>query len=225
MGDAILNALQGTMTSPWIYAALFGLALLDAFFPVVPSETLIITAGVYAASGDTILPLVIAFSAAGAFCGDHVSYSIGRFAGGRLERWIRSGRRRREAYDRAAKIFDERGGLVIIIARYIPGGRTTATLLMGIVRYPLRHFTPFDAVASVLWASYAGLIGYLGGAAFEEDPVKGLILGLGIALAITGLIEGGRFLWNRFHRSGDEREEREEATAGEGARHSRRERN
>ena len=99
---------------------------------------------------------------------------------------------------------------------------------MGIVGYPLRHFTPFDAVASVLWASYAGLIGYLGGAAFEDDPVKGLILGFGTALAITGLIEGGRFLWNRFHRSdgdGDgDREEQGEAAAEEGTRHSGRER-
>lgn len=222
MGDAFLNALQGTLTSPWIYMALFGLALLDAFLPVVPSETLIITAGVYAASGDTILLLVIAFAAAGAFCGDHVSYSIGRFAGGRLEGRIRSGRRRRAGYERAARIFDERGGLVIIIARYIPGGRTTATLLMGIVRYPLRYFTPFDAVACVLWASYAGLIGYLGGSAFERDPVKGLILGFGIALAITVLIEAGRYLWNRFHRSGAARENPDDATAEEGADHSRR---
>jgi membrane protein DedA with SNARE-associated domain len=222
VGDAILNALHGTLTSPWIYAALLGLALLDAFLPVVPSETLIITAGVYAANGETILLLVIAFSAAGAFCGDHVSYSIGRFAGGRLARWIRSGRRRRAGYDRAARIFDERGGLVIIIARYIPGGRTTATLLMGIVRYPLRYFTPFDAVASVLWASYAGLIGYLGGSAFEEDPVKGLILGFGIALAITGLIEAGRLLRTRFHRSGTGREEPDDAPAGKGSEHSRR---
>jgi membrane protein DedA with SNARE-associated domain len=206
VGDAILDALQGTMTSPWIYAALLGMALLDAFLPVIPSETLIITAGVYAAKGDTVLPLVIAFSAAGAFCGDHVSYFIGRFAGDRLERWIRSGRRRRDAYDRAAGIFDRRGGLVIIIARYIPGGRTAATLLMGIVRYPLRSFTPFDVVACVLWASYAGLIGYLGGAAFGEDPVMGLVLSFGIALVISGLVEVGRFLWNRFHRGDAERE-------------------
>ncbi|TDD79191.1 DedA family protein [Actinomadura rubrisoli] len=198
MSDAIMDALRGTMASPWIYLALFGLSMVDAFLPVFPSESLVVTAGVFAAHGKPTLILVIAVSAAGAFCGDHVSYFIGRFAGERLERWLRPGTRRRAAYDQAGRILDKRGGLVLVIARYIPGGRTAATLVMGAVRHPLSSFTPFDALATVLWAAYSALIGYLGGSTFENDPLKGLLLGLGIAVAITLLVEGGRHLWQKL---------------------------
>ena len=50
MSHALLGLVEQAMSSPWLYAALFGLALLDGFFPVVPAETAVITAGVFAAS-------------------------------------------------------------------------------------------------------------------------------------------------------------------------------
>src|SRR5690349_836048 len=94
MSDAILNLLDGAMTSPWIYAALFALAALDGFLPVVPSETLAISAGVYAASGDTNLVVVIVAAALGAFAGDHLSYLAGRRWGRRLVEDAAEGSRR-----------------------------------------------------------------------------------------------------------------------------------
>ncbi|MFC7105441.1 hypothetical protein ACFQQB_36435 [Nonomuraea rubra] len=60
---------------------------------------------------------------------------------------------------------------------------------MGAVRHPLRSFTFFDAIATSSWAVYSGLIGFFGGMAFENDPIKGLLLGLGIALSITAVVE------------------------------------
>ena len=56
-------------------------------------------------------------------------------------------------------------------------------------RFALAKFTPFDAIAALTWASYSALIGYLGGNAFEEQPLKGLGLGLGIALGVSLLVE------------------------------------
>lgn len=53
MGDAIIEAIEGLAGSPWIYAAILGLAALDAFL-VVPSETLVITAGVFAVTGESL---------------------------------------------------------------------------------------------------------------------------------------------------------------------------
>ncbi|MDP9860986.1 MULTISPECIES: DedA family protein [Streptosporangium] len=189
MTQAILDALHNVMTSPWIYLALFAVAMLDGFFPVVPAETSVITAGVFAAStGAPNLALVIAVAALGAFAGDHVSYAIGRTTGSRL----REGRRSGKAFAWASKALAERGGLVLVVARYIPGGRTACTLTMGAVAYPRRSFALFDAVAAVSWAVYSGLIGYVGGAAFENDPVKGLLLGLGIAVTITVVVEAVR---------------------------------
>ena len=189
MSHAVLEFLQQVMSSPWLYLALFGLALLDGFFPVVPAETSVITAGVFAATGQTNLALVIVVAALGAFAGDHISYLLGYKAGGRI--------RRRKAFVWARDTLAERGGLVLVVARYIPGGRTATTLTMGAVRHPLRSFTFFDAIAAVSWGVYSGLIGFFGGMAFERDPIKGLLLGLGIALGVTAIVEVVRWVRKR----------------------------
>ncbi|MFD8533270.1 DedA family protein [Streptosporangium canum] len=201
MTQAILDTLHDVMTSPWIYLALFALAMLDGFFPVVPAETSVITAGVFAAStGAPNLALVIVVAAVGAFAGDHISYAIGRTTNQRL----RGGRRSGKAFAWAERALAERGGLVLVVARYIPGGRTACTLTMGAVAYPRRSFALFDGLATVSWALYSALIGYVGGAAFENDPVKGLLLGLGIALSITAVAETVRHV--RRRRTTGERE-------------------
>ncbi|GAA1694458.1 VTT domain-containing protein [Nonomuraea maheshkhaliensis] len=191
MSHAILDLVEQVMSSPWLYVALFALALLDGFFPIVPAETSVITAGVFAATGETNLALVIVVAALGAFAGDHISYLIGNRSAGRL--------RDKKAFIWARGALAERGGLVLVVARYIPGGRTATTLTMGAVRHPLRSFTFFDAIAAGSWAVYSGLIGFFGGMAFENDPIKGLLLGLGIALSITAVVEIVR--WTRKRRA------------------------
>ncbi|MEO8290042.1 MAG: DedA family protein, partial [Gaiellaceae bacterium] len=70
--------------SPWTYGFLFAIAALDVIFPLVPSETSVILAGVLASSGDLILGLVIACAAGGAILGDNTAYVIGRTAGHRI---------------------------------------------------------------------------------------------------------------------------------------------
>ena len=197
MSEAILHLVEGAMGSPWVYAALLAFAALDAFFPIVPSESLVITAGVFAAAGEPVLPLIIVAAAAGAFAGDHISYLIGRTAGERVVERTRPGTKRRVAFDWAGNVLAVRGGLIIVVSRYIPGARTAITLTAGAVRHPLRSFSFFDAIAAVTWAAYSSLIGYIGGAAFEDDPIKGLVLGLGLALAVTAAVELARHVRGR----------------------------
>ncbi|WP_173092700.1 DedA family protein [Actinomadura verrucosospora] len=200
--DVILGFLGSAVSSPWFCLALFAVALLDGFFPVVPSESMVIAGGVYAASGSPDLALVVVSAAAGAFAGDHVAYLLGRGPGGRLLRRARPGTRRHGALVRAADALAERGGLVLVVARYVPGGRTAVTVTMGAVGFPVRRFSLFAGVAAVSWGLYGGLLGYVGGAAFEEDPVKGVAVGLGLALSVTGAVEGVR--WARRRRRGGE---------------------
>jgi membrane-associated protein len=198
MSDAIIELIKEAIASPWLYPALFAFAALDAFFPAVPSETLVITAGVFAAGGDEpSLPLVIVVAGLGAFAGDHVSFLIGRTAGGRALRRAGPGTRRGAAFGWAAKTLAQRGGVILLVCRYIPGARTAITLTAGAVRYPLRSFSPFDAIAAGSWAAYCALVGYVGGAAFEDDPFKALLIGLGISLSVTALVELGRRLRRR----------------------------
>ncbi|MFD4945873.1 DedA family protein [Streptomyces sp. NPDC058409] len=198
MNDAILQAVEGFVTTPWVYVVLFGIAAFDGFFPVVPSETLVITLGVFAAStGDPHLFLVVLVAALGAFTGDHISYAIGRKSGSRILARLKPGSRSRGAYERVGKVLDERGGLVLVVARYIPGGRTAATLTTGATGFPRRSFTRYDAVAASTWALYSACLGYLGGAAFEDEPLLGVALGLGLAFSITVLHEAVRYVRRR----------------------------
>ncbi|MFD0690244.1 DedA family protein [Actinomadura fibrosa] len=195
--DGALDLLHTAVTSPWFYLALFAVAAIDGFFPAVPSESMVITGGVYAASGRPDLTAVIVLAALGAFLGDHIAYLIGRGSGARLTRALRPGTRRHTAFTWARRTLGERGGLILVVARYVPGGRTAVTMTMGAVAYPLRSFTPYAAVAAVSWALYGALLGYVGGAAFEDDPAKGVAVGLGLALATTALVETVRFLRHR----------------------------
>jgi len=190
MGDALLHFAEELMSSGWIYLVLFAFATLDGFFPAVPSETLVVTAGVFAAAtGEPNLFAVIAVAAVGAFVGDHISYWLGRGAGGRLLDRTKPGTKRHTAVQWARRSLGERGALILVVARYIPGGRTAVTLTMGSVRYPLRSFTPYAALAAASWALYCTLVGYIGGKAFEDNPLKGVVLGIGLALMVTLIVE------------------------------------
>lgn len=193
-----MNVMSG---SPWTYAALLGIAALDAVFPLVPSETAVITAGVIAASGDLILPLVIAVAAAGALLGDNASYGLGHLLGRRRADKVLRGDRGRRSLRWAERTLERRGGLLIVVARFIPAGRTATTFTAGIVRYPWRaRFVPFALIGAVFWAAYSGLLGYFGGSTFEKKPWQGLLVALAIAAGIAVLVEAARFVRNRRRR-------------------------
>ncbi len=175
------------------YAVAVIIPALDAVLPVLPSETAIITLGVATAgSADPRIALLIACSAAGAFLGDNLCYLLGRRFGPRIERrFFRSekGARRRAWAERSL----ERYGMpLIIVCRFIPGGRTAVTLCCGIVGYDRRRFIIATAAAGLIWASYSFFIGRLGGRAFEDKPWAGLLLAFGVSIAVSGLIEAVR---------------------------------
>jgi membrane-associated protein len=182
--------------SPWTYAFLFAVAALDVVFPFVPSETSVILAGVLASSGDLILGFVILCAAAGAILGDNTGYVIGRTVGPRIVARFFHGERRKRI-DWAEEQVQERGGYLIVIGRFIPGGRTAVTLACGLLEMRWHRFIRYDVVAGAIWASYAALLGYFGGKAFEESPLKGFLVAFAIALAITGAVEGYRWLRKR----------------------------
>jgi len=182
--------------SPWTYAFLFGVAALDVVFPLVPSETSVILAGVIASTGDLVLFAVILVAAAGAILGDNTAYVIGRTVGHRLVNRFFSGERRKRI-DWAEQQIEERGGYLILVGRFIPGGRTAVTLACGLLEMRWRRFISFDIAAGLMWASYAALLGYFGGKAFEEQPWKGFVVAFVVALGITGAIELYRWLRKR----------------------------
>jgi membrane-associated protein len=194
-----LSALS--VTSPLSYLIAFIIPALDAIVPVLPSETAVIALGVATAgSTDPRIVLLVALAAAGAFAGDNLNYFIGRRFGPLAERKVFSGERGIKRRQWAVRALDRYGARLIIVCRFIPGGRTAVTLVCGIIGYNHRVYVAATACAGVLWASYAFFLGRLGGKAFESRPWVGLLLALGVAVAVSVLIEAGRRIWAWYRR-------------------------
>jgi len=193
----LLGLLQGLIDlltgSLWTYPLLFGICAGDALIPAFPSETAVIVCGIQAARGELALEWVIFWAAAGAFAGDNASYAVGRWLGTPAVKRFFSGEVAQGRLDWASKFLKERGSYVLIVARFIPGGRTAATFTSGLVhlRWSTR-FAPYILIAAILWSVYAALLGYLGGRLFEDRPILALLVAFGIAAAITAGVEGWR---------------------------------
>jgi len=146
---------------------------------------MMIAAGVLAANDDLILPLVILAGALGSLLGDNASYGVGATLGRRAERRFFSSERGRRRVEWARRQLRERGAVIIVAARFIPAGRTATTFSAGALEMPWRRFVAIDAVAAGLWAVYIALLGYFGGATFEEDLWKPLLAASAVAVLVA----------------------------------------
>jgi membrane-associated protein len=196
------------VSSPLSYLAAFWLPCLDAIVPLLPSETVVIGLGVATAgSTDPRIALLVILAACGAFAGDNLAYVIGRRFGPFAERRFFSGERGRRSRAWAERMLDRFGGRLILVCRFVPGGRTAVTLTCGLVGYRRRSFVIATACSAVIWASYAFWLGRLGGKAFESKPWVGFVLAFGIAIGVSALIEGGRRIYAIYRRRQTRRDE------------------
>lgn len=179
-------------SSGWVYPLILGIAALDAVLPLVPSEATVIAAAALAGAGDLVLSFVLLAAAGGAVIGDNVAYLIGRTGQAQVSgRVLRSsGWRARIA--RAEKMLRERSATIIVVSRFIPGGRTATMLSAGLVGLPWPRFAAYDLAAGILWAGYASVVGVIGGKAFADKPLHALLLAFALAAALALLIESGR---------------------------------
>ena len=200
MFDQFVDWVSG---SSWSYVVIFAVSVIDAFFPIVPSETAVITGGVVASAGELSLFLVILAASTGAFVGDNISYWLGSWLGERTIKNVFRGEKSRKAFVWAEDQIETRGFYLIIIARFIPGGRTAVTFSSGYTHgISYRRFVFADAIAALIWGTYAALLGYIGGKQFEEEPWKGLLLAFVVAVGVAGLVELVRHLRERRKRTG-----------------------
>ncbi len=206
MTDWLTNEVSGSAIT---YLVVFAAAGLDVFFPVVPSETIVIAASVLAAQGELLIFLIVPAAALGAFVGDNGAYWLGRWIGDPLANRLFRGEKGRGRLEWAEAAIKRRGTMLIILGRFIPGGRTATTVAAGTLEMEYRRFLPADAIAAILWALYVSMLGFIGGAAFEDNVWLPLLIALGFALVVTLSIEAWRRHQNRHGRDvlGDELEE------------------
>ncbi|PZF83577.1 DedA family protein, partial [Micromonospora deserti] len=166
----------------WAYLALLGLLVVDAFVPVIPTQVIMITSGALTVYGGLSLPVTIAVGALGVFAGDLACYLLGRGTPDRgPPRHAGPGRARRVA-NRVTQALRRPGPLVILLCRFVPGGRMAACFSAGRSRYPYRLFLLYEAMAALGWATYGALVGHLGGAALTGSAWR-LAVVAGVAAA------------------------------------------
>jgi membrane protein DedA with SNARE-associated domain len=182
----------------WFLLIIAVIALLDSVIPIVPGETMVIIGGVAAGQGDYALALVILAGAGGAFLGDNMAYEIGDRMSGWIQRQADRKPKWQTRLEWAGEQIRVRGGLLLITARFIPGGRTALTVSSGVTHQPRRWFVAWIAVATIIWATYAALLGYIGGKTFEDNHTAAFLVAFGAALAMTVLIEVVRHLRAKY---------------------------
>ena len=155
----------GRALGPWTYLLVGILAFLEtgAFVGLVaPGETTVIVGGVIAGQGEISLSVLIAVTWVCAVAGDLTSYMLGRKLG---RAWLlRHGERLKITEDRLEQVerfFEKRGGLTILIGRFIGLVRALAPFIAGTSRMPLRRFLPYDVLGAGAWAATFATLGYV----------------------------------------------------------------
>ncbi|WP_034620453.1 DedA family protein [Cellulomonas sp. URHE0023] len=172
--------------SPWIFVVLYLFAMIDGFFPPIPSESVVIALAALAiANGEPNIWLIMLVASLGAFTGDQIAYQIGTKVKVRQLRLLSSARGQ-AAIDWAEHALAKRGAAFIIAARYIPVGRVAVNMTAGAVGYPRRRFVGLTAIAAVTWSAYAALIGIGAGAWLGDHMLVAVGAGVvgGIAIGI-----------------------------------------
>jgi membrane-associated protein len=177
--------LTAMATPAWAYLAIFGFLAIDAMVPVVPIQAIMITSGALTIYGNLSLPLVIAVGALGMFAGDSIAFTLGHSAGHAGGNWL-SARlaalrhlfgpknddhpsKTKRAAERFTRGLRKPGPLVLLLCRFVPGGRMAAGYHAGRSGYAIKLFVIYDGLAALAWASYGGLVGHIGGTAVTQS--------------------------------------------------------
>lgn len=187
--DLINDLIMQAVASPWLYLVLFAVAVIDGFFPPVPSETVLIAAAAVAASGgDVNVVLLAVVGGLGALVGDNIAYRLGRVVGTERFAWMRRPRVM-AAFDAAGRALSRGGAGLILGARYIPVGRVAVNMTAGAVRYPWSRFLPLSIISGFMWAGYSTVIGLIAGNWLKGNPFLSVVIGIVIALTIGVVID------------------------------------
>ncbi len=180
LGTSAEAYVLGLSETIWIYVGVYALSVIDGIFPVVPSESVVIaSATTWAQTGRPFVWFIWLAAAAGAWCGDQITYTVGTLVNVRRIPGMNS-KRGRATLDWAEHALEHRGTSFIIAARFIPGGRVAVNLTAGALRFPRRRFMGVDAIAGAIWATWGVALGIFAGSIFQSN------LWLSVAVGVAG---------------------------------------
>jgi membrane-associated protein len=159
---------------------------------VLPGDTLLITAGLWAADTHGRHPhpniaLLVACAAVGALAGAQVGFVLGRRVGAPLFARPDSRLFKRHYVQRAEEIFERYGeGKAVVLARFVPGVRTLMNPLAGILEMPVRRFTFWQVSGGLVWTVGVTLAAY--GVGQSIHNLDHYLIPIAVAVAVVSLI-------------------------------------
>ncbi len=152
--------------STTIYIILFLVIFIETGFvamPFLPGDSLLFTAGIFAASGELSLIYLLFLLFSAAVLGDNCNYWVGRKIGLKIfQLKLRNKTIVNKKYlDQTELFFDKNGTKAIIMARFVPFVRTFAPFAAGIGKMNYKRFLVFDIVGGFLWVFSLTIAGYL----------------------------------------------------------------
>ena len=142
-----------------LFAIIFSeTGLLIGFF--LPGDSLLVTAGLFAARGDLDIVWLNLLLIVAAITGDAVGYSIGRRAGQTLYNRPQSRFFRRDHLIKTHEFYEKYGGITIFLARFMPFARTFAPVVAGVAGMQYRKFAVWNIAGGIAWITSMTLTGY-----------------------------------------------------------------
>ncbi|HSH55668.1 MAG TPA: VTT domain-containing protein [Candidatus Limnocylindrales bacterium] len=151
----------------------------------LPGDTLLFSAGIFAAQGTFDLFTAIAVIAAAAIIGDNIGYQIGKSLGPRLFKKEDGLVFRKDYILQAEKFYEKYGSKTMLVAHFIPIIRTFAPVTAGAGKMPRAKFMIYDAIGDIAWAASLTMLGYFLGSRIPgiEHYVEPVIIAV-IVLAL-----------------------------------------
>jgi len=126
----------------------------------LPGDSLLVTAGVFAASGQLEIAKLLVLVPLCAIVGDQIGYWIGRKAGQALYRREDSLIFRKRHLERAHEFYEKYGGKTVILARFVPIVRTFCPPVAGAAEMAYGRYLAYDIAGGLLWVGSMILCGY-----------------------------------------------------------------
>lgn len=132
--------------------------LLAGFF--LPGDTLLFTAGFFAAQGRINLYALLVVVISTAIAGYYVGYHIGKKFGKGLFKKEDGLLFRTEYLEKSEKFYEKHGGKTVMFSRFVPIVRTFAPVVAGIGNMSLSRFNFFNVIGAFIWGGGVVLLGH-----------------------------------------------------------------
>jgi membrane protein DedA with SNARE-associated domain len=136
------------------YGAAFAAVMAEGMGVPTPGQTLLMASALEAATGRMNIALLLFLVTTAATVGNSIGYAIGRWGGRMALDKLRVNPERQQHLD---DLFKRRGGMVILLARFLDGLRQLNGIVAGVLRMPWWTFTAYNVAGAVLWTSAWGL--------------------------------------------------------------------